>query len=119
MLHYVLNGWTVSTITTLRSGSPLTISTGSDNNRDGQSTDRPNVVSNPFLDPNRGRFVVVNQWYNTGAFVANPVGSDGNASPNLIDGPGTKNIDVSIIRNFPIHENTSIQFRAEATNAFN
>ena len=118
-LHYLFNGWTISTITTLKSGSPLTITTGSDNNRDGQSTDRPNVVANPRLDPNRGRSVVVTKWFNTAAFAANPVGTDGNASPNLLDGPGTKNIDVAIFRNVAIHENVRLQFRAEMSNAFN
>jgi hypothetical protein len=118
-LRYLLNGWTISTITSLKSGSPVTITTGADNNRDGQSTDRPNVVANPVLDHNRGRFVVANMWFNQAAFVANPVGTDGNASPNLLDGPGTKNIDLAIFRNIPVHENVRLQFRAEMTNAFN
>ena len=118
-LRYLLNGWTISTITTLKSGSPISISTGSDNNRDGLSTDRPNVVGNPVLDPNRGRGVVTQMWFNKAAFVANPVGTDGNARPNLLDGPGSKNIDVSILRKFALHENTYVQFRAEMTNAFN
>ena len=49
----------------------------------------------------------------------NPVGTDGNASPNLLDGPGTRNIDVAIFRNISIRENIALQFRAEMTNAFN
>lgn len=118
-LHYLLNGWTLSTITTLRSGSPFTVTTGADNNRDGQSTDRPNVVGNPRLDPNRSRADARNMWFNTAAFIPNPVGTDGNAPLNVLDGPGRKNIDLALFRSIRVHENTSLQFRAEMTNAFN
>jgi len=118
-LHWITNGWMLSTITTLRSGQPFNITTGTDNNRDGNSNDRPNLIGNPFLDPNRGRSVVVNGWFNTTAFQANPIGTDGLLRRNYLDGPGSKNIDLAIARTFNMTERYRVEFRAEATNAFN
>jgi TonB-dependent Receptor Plug Domain. len=54
-LRWVLNGWTVSSIVSARSGAPLTITSGTDANLDGYGGDRANLVGNPLLDPNRSR----------------------------------------------------------------
>ncbi len=40
----VLNGWQVSPIVTLTSGSPISLLTGADKNCDGFTTDRPDYV---------------------------------------------------------------------------
>ena len=52
-LRGVVNGWQVSTIVTLQSGTPFNITRGSDVNLDGNNTDRVNVVGNYYLDPHR------------------------------------------------------------------
>ena len=62
---------------------------------------------------------MVAQWFNTAAFVANPIGTDGNSARNLMDAPGFRNIDMGLFRNFAIHERIKLQFRAEFTNFFN
>ena len=127
----VANGWTLSTISTLRSGSPLNITSGVDNNFDGSSSgDRPNVVFgiDPVLDPHRsrGRITGVDNggvrgtWFNTAAFVQPVPGTFfGNSSRNTLEGPGAKSIDVAFLRTFNITERTKRQFRMEMTNAFN
>ncbi|HEV8130660.1 MAG TPA: carboxypeptidase regulatory-like domain-containing protein [Acidobacteriota bacterium] len=119
LVRSLLDGWTLSAITTLRSGTPLTITSGRDNNLDGSTSDRPNLVGDPRLDPHRPRAAVVSRWFNTDAFFQNLTGQDGNAARNLLDGPGLKNIDLGIFRDFSISEGTRLQFRAEASNAFN
>jgi hypothetical protein len=43
----------------------------------------------------------------------------GTSGRNIIDGPGMKNFDMTIARMFKITEGIRLQFRAEATNAFN
>ncbi len=115
----ILNGWSLSAIVSLRSGRPLTITNGSDANLDGNSGDRANLVGDPVLDPNRPRSEVVAAWFNTAAFAAVPVGTEGTAGRNIIDGPGSKNVDLGIFRDFNFTERFKLQFRAEATNAFN
>jgi len=40
----VLNGWTISPIVTLRSGTPFTVVTGSNKNFDSANANRPNLI---------------------------------------------------------------------------
>ncbi|MBS1855832.1 MAG: TonB-dependent receptor [Acidobacteria bacterium] len=118
-IRWLFNGWTVSPIVNLGSGLPFTVTTGKDNNYDGQSNDRANLIGNPYLDPNRSRAAVAAEWFNIAAFGPNPIGTDGTSARNLLDGPGFRNIDMGLFRDFTIHERMKMQFRAEFTNFFN
>jgi hypothetical protein len=115
----IVGGWSLSAIVSLRSGRPLTITHGSDANLDGLTNDRANLIGDPLLDPNRPRSDVVDRWFNTAAFAPVPTGQDGTAGRNIIDGPGLKTVDLGIFRDFNFSERFRLQFRAEATNAFN
>ena len=128
VLRGVLNGWQVSPIVTLHSGTPFSISSGKDNNLDGNNTDRPNLLAgvNPNLSPSRSRAEVSNEWFNTAAFVANapgtgigPGGADGNSPRNFLDSPGYKDVDLGVFRNFKFGERFNLQARLESTNIFN
>jgi hypothetical protein len=119
VVRAIANGWSISAIVTMRSGGPLTITNGSDSNLDGNNNDRANLVGDPVLDPNRPRNEVVAAWFNTAAFALVANGQDGTAGRNIIDGPGLKNVDLGIFRDFRLTERFKMQFRAEATNAFN
>jgi hypothetical protein len=69
------------------------------------------------------------QWFDTSAYCR--VGSagcsagtgagnvDGTVSPNSLSGPGYKDVDAAIFRDFTIYERVKFQFRGEATNVFN
>jgi putative hemolysin len=127
---FLANGWSISPIATFNSGAPFTITTGSDKNADGYNNDRPNLVPgvNAFLDPHRSRTVSSQQWFNTAAFVANgpglpggigPGGADGNTPRDYLRAPGYRNIDLGISRDFRFERGIGLQFRADATNAFN
>jgi hypothetical protein len=43
----------------------------------------------------------------------------GNTGRNIVDGPGSKNVDMSVSRDFKLREALKLQFRGEMTNAFN
>jgi hypothetical protein len=45
--------------------------------------------------------------------------SHGNAGRKILDGPGLKNVDLSIFRTFKIRERIQLQARGEFSNAFN
>ena len=118
-IRTILNGWSLTIIGTAKSGTPLTCTTGQDNNVDGNSTDRCDLVGNPTLDPNRARALATTAWFNTAAFKAPVAGADGNSSRNLFDAPGAKLLDASLFRQFRLHESMRLEFRAEVTNALN
>ena len=119
-LGYVIGGWQSNGILSIRSGFPYNITQGGDINTGGPV--RPDQVGNPYLDnPNR------RQWFNPAAFsrvTCNiPSRQDlcrfGTFGYNVLSGPGQRNLDFSLFKNFPFKERFNVQFRAEAINATN
>jgi hypothetical protein len=107
-------GWQLSGILYLRGGLPLTItqtqgvqSTGTGN--------RPNRICDGNL-PNP----TIDRWYDTSCFVRTPdiTGTYGDAGRGIIRGPGSFNIDASLIKNTRIG-GVSTEFRLEAFNLLN
>jgi hypothetical protein len=119
LAHALLSGWTVSTIVTLQSGTPLTISSGVDRNLDGVTTDRPDVTGDPQLDSGRPREELIEQWFNTTVFALPALGADGTAGRSIVVGPGYKNIDLGIYRDIGLAGRSVLQLRMEATNVLN
>jgi hypothetical protein len=130
MMKQVVNGWTLSPIVYLQSGPPFEIVTGSNKNFDSANHNRPNMVPgvNPFLDPHRSRPIAAAAWFNTAAFIANgpgvpggigPGGADGNTPRDSLRGPGYRDVDLGIFRDFHLVEGMTFQLRGEATNVFN
>ncbi|HTS61655.1 MAG TPA: TonB-dependent receptor [Candidatus Acidoferrales bacterium] len=119
VVRALAGGWSISAISTMRSGTPLTITSGVDTNLDGNSGDRANLIGDPYLDPHRSRSDAVAAWFNTKAFGAVQNGHDGTAGRNILDGPGLKNVDMGIFREFHPRERMRLMFRGEMTNAFN
>lgn len=128
----LLNGWSISAILSMRSGKPFTITTGTDDNFDGDSNDRPNIVAGKFahlIDNAGSRALEKKQWFDTSAYCKNgaagcpagggPSGLDGLVRANALDAPGYKNVDASLFRDFTIYDRVKLQFRGEATNVFN
>src|SRR6266567_1067501 len=130
LMKQVVNGWTISPIVSLQSGAPFSITTGSNKNFDSANDSRPDLVPGvkAFLDPHRSRSAVAAAWFNTAAFTANgpgvtggigPGGADGNAPRDYLRGPGYRDIDLGLLRDFHIGDRWMFQLRGEATNAFN
>jgi hypothetical protein len=115
----IVNNWSLSAIATLQSGGPFNVTTGSDTNLDGNNNDRVNLVGNPFLDPHRSRSDVTNAWFNAAAFTKGANGTDGTLGRNVMTGPGNRNIDIGLFRDFRIKERMVLQARGEFTNALN
>jgi hypothetical protein len=62
---------------------------------------------------------VTAQWFLTSAFTNPAAGQDGSAGRNILSGPGVKNLDMGLFRDFKINERIKLQARAEGSNAFN
>jgi len=115
----IADNWEVSSIISLGSGYPFTVTTGTDNSRTGQNQDRPNIVGNPYLSTSRPRAQVIQQYFNPAAFVPNPIGTFGNAGRNILVGPGSATVDFGLYKNFPLGEARLLQFRFEFFNFLN
>ncbi len=112
-------GWQLSGLTQLQSGLPFNVTDGQDISHTGIGLDRPNVVGNPGLPTSRSRQAKISQYFNTAAFAYQPVGTFGNSQRNSLFGPGYKDVDLALMKNFRITESARFQFRAEAFNALN
>jgi hypothetical protein len=129
-LGELLNGYSISAIGSFNSGAPFTITTGSDKNLDTYNNDRPNLVPgvSSVLSVHRNRFAAAQAWFNTAAFTANgpglpggigPGGADGNTPRDSLRAPGYRDVDLGVSRDFRFERGIGLQFRADATNAFN
>jgi hypothetical protein len=113
----ILGGWQISTIINASSGFPRTAYVGTDRSNTGGGQDRPNVTGSEADLPGDQR--TIQRWFNTDAFVLQPVGTWGNGPRNNFVGPGIKTLDASIIRNFRMTRSKTLQFRLEGFNVLN
>ncbi|PYS25851.1 MAG: TonB-dependent receptor [Acidobacteria bacterium] len=111
-LRVIASNWQVSGIVRILTGSYLTMTTGVDSALSGQPNQRPNQV---LLDP-YAAVRTVDRWMNPAAFQQPAAGAYGNVAAGNILGPGSIRIDMGLTRTFRLHENQTLQFRAEAFN---
>ena len=76
--------------------------------------DRPNIIGDANSGPK-----TVRQWINVNAFALAPTGTFGNGGRNNVIGPGLKNLDISLSRQFKFRDKIAVQFRAESFNLAN
>ena len=115
----IIGGWQINGIADFQSGEPLQISGGNASALN-IGLQRPNWNGqNPTLSGGiQSRLL---RYFNTSDFSLNAPFTLGNAPrimPNLY-GPGTDNFDLSLFKDTKIGERFTLQFRAEAFNAFN
>jgi len=112
------SGWVLSGIETVQSGFPFTPQLGFNptNNGDSRNPIRPSW--NPAFN---GQLILgsTNQYFNPNAFLVPPNGTYGNAGRNVLIGPGLAELDASLLKNTPISERVTLQFRAEFFNLLN
>ncbi|MBV8891226.1 MAG: hypothetical protein JO266_04495, partial [Acidobacteria bacterium] len=101
--RYFLNGWALSSITTIQSGFPIRITSTSDRELMGsfdfEAPGEPNQVA-PFhtLDPRQ----TGGYYFNPASFVDAPLGQIGDAPRTACCGPGIFNIDLGVHKIFHI-----------------
>ena len=119
-LKAVFSNWQASSIVGVSSGLPVSIVTGTDASLTGVGFDRPNEIANPHRSSYANRTDELSKFFNTAAFVSNTPGHYGNTGRNILSGPGLTNVNLSLVRSFPIGERYgNLQFRSEFFNLFN
>jgi len=115
---YIVGGWQVNGIVSLHSGRVFTVNMNGDPANTGMlnGRERPDLVRDPHLDN-----PTLDRWFDTDAFQAPALYTFGSAGRNILRADGRTNLDLSLFKNFalPWREGLTLQFRAEAFNAFN
>lgn len=116
----VLSGWSLTGITTWRSGFPFSVVSGVDNSFSGVGYDRADYIGGgASLDTGRSHGQLIQRYFNTAAFVPNAIGTFGSSGKNILRAPNFFDTDMGLLKQNKITERTSLQFRAEFFNLFN
>jgi hypothetical protein len=108
-------GWSVGGIINLYSGEAATVGVATSTANTGLGS-RADVVPGCKL---RLDVRTPNRWFNTACFTTPPPFTYGNAGVGIVDGPGTKQFDLSLLKVTRVDEKRYFQLRLELFNAFN
>jgi hypothetical protein len=119
LVDLAVGGWTVNGVSVYQTGFPLQVYQTNSNAVYGYDTQRPNL-SGSAIGTSGSVEARLNDYLNSAAFSTAAVGTFGNTPRTLgTRGPGQKNWDLSVVKNFTVTERLKAQFRAEALNGFN
>ncbi|MDZ7636658.1 MAG: carboxypeptidase-like regulatory domain-containing protein [Bryobacterales bacterium] len=108
----VAGGWQLSSILTLQTGFPITVTNGQDAANTGAFFDRPNTNGQDATLP-RGE-QDPQRFFDTSTFTANARGTHGNVGRNTLTGPGVIGWDFAMLKNFNLASETkALQLRFE------
>ncbi len=116
---WILGGWQTNGIFSAQTGSPINIVSGSDRALSGTGTQRANLIGNPYLPSGRSRDEQMAGYFNPAAFALPALGTYGNFGRNVLQGPGSYNLDFAIFKGFRFAERRELQYRWEMFNALN
>ena len=119
-----IDGWTLSGIVLLKSGTPFNIQAGSDGpgygNVDGNGGDRPNIIDPSILGRTIGDPDTSKQLLPRSAFsFINPTELAGSLGRNVFRKGAIRNVNAALARNWTIFSEMRLTFRAESINFFN
>jgi hypothetical protein len=111
--------WSISGVTRLTSGFPITLTESDDRSLIGTfNVDRPQYNGGDLTTNNPHETL---NWIDTPkrTFSVEPLGQVGNAPRRLFHGPGINNTDLALMKAVNLTGRSSLQLRAELFNAFN
>ena len=116
-------GWELTSILTLQSGSPLNFLT-SNRSLTGNGTVRPSIngpVQTGFIPSTNGNATFIGYIDNPSVFYDQTTqgGTFGSLGRNAIEGPGFSNLDFALVKNTRFRERINFQIRADAFDALN
>ena len=114
----LLRHWSLSGTVTLQDGTPITPFYFALDIANSGTPNRPNIVAGQNIALPRD-VRSTGEFFNTAAFSTPAPYTYGDAGRDIIMGPGNNIFDFALNRRFQVYEGHTIQFRAEAFNAFN
>lgn len=121
----VVGGWEIDGILTLHSGFPMTVNNWGDPSTTGGWVSRPNcsgAITYPKTVVSQANGGGI-QWFDPSPFTnPNPTGSTpafGNCGNGIVRGPGLKNFDMGLKKEFSLGETRRLEFRSEFLNLTN
>jgi len=116
VLQQVIGGWRLNSIDSFISGPPFTPVMVSSLLNSGSAGQWPNRIGPGTVD-----HPTIHAWFNPADFVSPGNYIYGNSGRNMLFGPGTKQLDLSLFKDFVFSESAGrrLQFRAEAFNFLN
>ena len=115
ILDEILGGWQASTTNIFQSGNPFTVTVNGGTTYQQAGSQFPNYTGAPLYVQGKNHTV----WFNPAAFSLVAPGQFGNVRRNSLYGPGVEMTNISVGKTFDIYESVKLQFRADASNAFN
>jgi len=119
-LGHAVNGWQLNGILSLYSGLPFSVQSASNTLNTG-GTSRASFVPGAGNGTLPSGQQSVQEWFNVAAFSAPATLQYGDAGRNILPGPGTHELDMSLFKNFLLQPDSpkKIQIRAEVFNIAN
>lgn len=120
----LLGGWQANAIVTLQTGTPFSVGAPDNSQTGGNHASYANCVGNPFAGTTSDRASISTQnasgiFINPSGFAPTTAGTFGSCRPRMYHGPGAKNVDFSLFKQFSLGDVRKIELRFEAFNAFN
>jgi len=112
-----VGGWQLNGIASFYGGLPFSVQSATNTLNIGSGTRADRIASGELPSSER----TLDRWFDTAAFVAPGPQRFGNGGRNILRGPGTKQADLSLFKEFYFSENRDrrLQFRSEFFNVAN
>jgi hypothetical protein len=123
VVNAIAGGWRLSVIPTFRGGFPITLGANDSSGTVYSFGPRPDCNAPPVVYGKSQFLTAANggpgyQWFSTAPY-SQPASGFGTCSVSSVYGPGERNIDMGLSKEFQVHETQNLEFRAEFLNAFN
>jgi hypothetical protein len=109
----VLGNWQFEAISTLRTGTPFTVTGASTTLNASGSTQFAQCIGQP------AKLGGILQWYNKSSFAEPATGHFGNCGTDTLFGPGLNTLDTALSRSFSTFRESTLEFKANMFNTPN
>lgn len=116
-LRWVVGDWNLGVNALLQAGAPFTVTTQVDTrNNFSAGALRADIVGVPALANDQR---TPGRWFNTAAFAQPAAFRNGTGGVGIVRAAGKANLDISLLKNFPMGERRKLQLRGEFFNLMN